>query len=97
MIGRDMRPYSYTLLGEDDAYGQPTLLSGATGTINMAVYVASQAVGSSIIYQDAEYIGLTNDVGVSDRMTIDYEGMKLKVLYVQPKGRHKQAFMRRVQ
>lgn len=97
MIRRDMRPYKYTLVGESDAYGQPTLLDGVQGTINMAIYVSTQAVGSSIIYAEADYIGLTNDASISDRMLIDYEGQKLKVLHVQPKGRHIQAALKKVQ
>ena len=97
MIRRDMRPYGYTLLGEADAYGQPTLLDGVQGTINMAIYVSTQAVGSSIIYAEADYIGLTNDASISDKMLIDYEGQKLKVLHTQPKGRHSQAAIKKVQ
>lgn len=97
MIKRDMRAYEYTLLGDTDAYGQPTLLDGVQGTINMAIYVNAQAVGSSIIYAEADYIGLTNDAGISDKMLIDYEGQKLKVLYTQRKGRHIQAALKKVQ
>lgn len=91
MIGRDMRLYEYALLGEADAYGQMTE-GGVAGTISMAVYVASQAVGDSVLYQEAQYIGLTSEA-VTDRHIVHYEGQKLKVLYVQPKGRWKQAFM----
>lgn len=97
MIRRDMRPYEYTLVGDADAYGQPTLLDGVQGTIDMAVYISTQAVGSSIIYADADYIGLTNDASISDKMIIDCDGQKLKVLYIQPKGRHIQAALKKVQ
>ena len=97
MIRRDMRPYEYTLIGERDAYGQPTLLDGAQGIINMAIYVSTQAEGGSILYTDADYIGLTNDASISDKMLIDYQGQKLKVLHIQPKGRHIQAALKRVQ
>lgn len=97
MIRRDMRPYEYTLVGERDAYGQPTLLDGVQGTINMAVYVSTQAEGGSILYTDADYIGLTNDASITDKMLIDYEGQKLKVLHVQTKGRHIQAALKKVQ
>lgn len=97
MIRRDMKPYEYELIGERDAYGQPTLLDGVQGTINMAVYVSTQAEGGSILYTDADYIGLTNDASITDKMLIDYEGHKLKVLHVQTKGRHIQAALKKVQ
>lgn len=92
MILRDMRDYPYTMLGAVDDYGQMTLDGGASGTIRMAVYVASQSVGDSILYREAQYIGMTKD-DVTDRHIIHYGDEKLKVLYVQPKGAFKQAFM----
>ena len=92
MILRDMREYPFTMLGAEDDYGQMTLDGGAEGTIKMAVYVASQSVGDSILYRDAQYIGMTKD-DVTDRHIIHYGSEKLKVLYVQPKGCFKQAFM----
>ena len=92
MILRDMRPYQYTMLGAEDAYGQMTLDGGATGTIRMAVYVASQSVSDSILYRDAQYVGMTKD-DVTDRHIIHYGSEKLKVLYVQPKGCFKQVYM----
>lgn len=92
MILRDMRDYPYTMLGAVDDYGQMTLDGGATGTIRMAVYVASQNIGDSILYREAQYVGMTKD-DVTDRHVIHYNGEKLKVLYVQPKGVFKQVFM----
>jgi hypothetical protein len=87
-----MRAYEYTMLGAVDEYGQMTLDGGMTGTIRMAIYVASQAVTDTVLYSQAQYIGLTND-DVTDRHIIHYEGQKLKVLYVQPRGRHKQVYL----
>lgn len=92
MIYRDMRTYGFTMLGTADEYGQMTLDGGMTGTIRMAVYVASQAVSDSVLYSEAQYIGLTRD-DVTDRHVIDYDGKRLKVLYVQTKGNFKQAFL----
>ena len=92
MILRDMRPYEFTMLGAVDDYGQMTIDGGTEGAIRMAVYVASQTIGDSIVYRDAQYIGMTKD-DVTDRHIIHYEGQRLKVLYVQPKGHFKQAFM----
>lgn len=87
---------------DDDGAGNVTAKGVATSdgdggvtmknTLRMAVYVASQAVGDSIIYREAQYVGMTKD-DVTDRHVIDYNGEKLKVLYVQPKGVFKQVFM----
>lgn len=92
MIYRDMRPYEFTMLGAVDDYGQMTLDGGTGGTVLMAVYVATQAVSDTILYREAQYVGMTRD-DVTDRHIIHYGDEKLKVLYVQPKGCFKQAFM----
>lgn len=61
----------------------------------MAIYTTSQGVQDNVNYSGANYIGLT--VGaVDDTYIIHYGAERLKVLYVQPKGRYKQAFMVKV-
>ena len=96
MITTDMRLYNYFTIGEPNAYGQPQLpAADATpdGTIQMAIYITSQSIQDNINYKDAAYIGLTHDANVDDTYIIQYENERLKVLYVQPKGRYKQVFM----
>lgn len=92
MINRDMRMYDYSMLGAEDAYGQQTLDGDMTGQVKMALYVASQQVGDSILYREAQYIGLTTEA-VDDRYIIHNGSEKLKVLYVQQKGKHKQVYL----
>lgn len=92
MINNDMRLYNYFTFGENDAYGQPALSEEAQGVIKMAINITSQSIQDNINYKGATYIGLTQ-APVNDTFVIDYEGKRLKVLYINPKGRYKQAFL----
>ncbi len=94
MINRDMRFYDYFTLGELNAYGQPKL-SEKQGTIKMAINISSQSVQDNIRYKDATYVGLTH-AEVDDTFVIQYGEEKLKVLYVYPKGRYKQVFLKNI-
>lgn len=91
MINADMRLYDYFTLGGKDAYGQPQLTKNQD-KIKMAINIASQSTQDNILFKDCSYVGLTM-ADVSDAFVIDYEGTKLKVLYVNPKGRYNQVFM----
>lgn len=93
MINRDMRTYSYFTFGEVNSYGQPTLSENAKGSIKIAINIASQSVVDNIRYKDATYVGLTQDK-VDDTFVIQYGDERLKVLYVNPKGRYKQVFLK---
>ena len=93
MINTDMRLYNYFTFGEKDAYGQVRLSNEPVGTVKMAINISSQSIGENINYKDATYIGLTRNAEVNDTYVIEYEGQKLKVLYVNPKGRLKQVFL----
>ena len=92
MINADMRLYDYFTLGATDAYGQPTLSNDPVGQIKMAINVSSQSIQDNVLYKDCSYIGLTQ-APVNDTYVIDYEGERLKVLYVNSKGRYTQVFM----
>lgn len=92
MISTDMRNYEYYLYGERDSYGQSTLSTEAKGLIKMAIYTTSQGVQDNINYQNAQYLGLTHE-NISDKYVIAYGDKKLKVLYIQPKGKLKQVYM----
>lgn len=96
MINVDMRDYNYYLYGENNAYGQPQLSAEAQGTVKMAIYTVSQSIQDNILYQDCSYIGLTSDAEIDDKYVIQYDKERLKVLYVQPRGRLKQAFLARM-
>lgn len=88
-----MRTYNYFTFGENDEYGQPQLSEEVQGTIKMAVNIVSQTIADNVNYKQATYIGLTHDAKVDDTYVIEYGAEKLKVLYVNPKGRLKQVFM----
>ena len=92
MINNDMRLYYYFTLGSDNGYGQKILSSEAVGTIKMAINISNQATTDSILFKDATYIGLTQ-AEVDDTFVIQYGEDRLKVLYVNPKGRYKQVYM----
>ena len=95
MINADMRIYDYYTYGEDNGYGQPGLSASPQGTIKMAVNITSQAVQDNINYADAQYMGLTLS-SIDDTYVIQYGDEKLKVLYVNPKGRYKQVFLSKI-
>ena len=94
MISTDMRLYDYSTFGEDDGYGMPQLSTSPKGQIKMVINISSQSIQDSILYKDCSYVGLTQDANVDDTYVINYEGNKLKVLYVNPKGRYKQVFLK---
>ena len=93
MINADMRDYSFFLLGSEDDYGQPQMSATPQGSIKIAIYNLSTAIADTIKYKDATYIGLTQAAQVDDTYIIDFDGAKLKVLYVLPKGRYKQVYL----
>ena len=92
MIVADIRSYEYFTFGDSNGYGQQELSETAQGTIKMAVNLTSQSVQENINYKNASYIGLTQ-AAIDDSYVIQFGDKKLKVLYVQPKGRFKQVFM----
>ena len=93
MISADMRLYNYFTYGDADGYGMPTLAEEIQGQIKMAVYTTSQTVQDNINYTGANYVGFTNDKNINDKYVIEYEGEKLKVLYINAKGRYKQIYL----
>lgn len=92
MIANEMNTYNYYTFGALNAYGQPTLSKDIKGTIKMAIYPLTQNTQDNVLYKNATYIGLTK-AEVKDTYVIEYENIKLKVLYVNPKGRNKQVYM----
>lgn len=54
--------------------------------ITMAIYLSNQATNQNINYVEADFIGLTTEE-VNDRMFIEYDGLNLKVKYVNQMGR----------
>jgi hypothetical protein len=88
-----MRTYTYFTFGELDAYGQPQLSADPAGSIKMAINISSQSVQDNINYKNAAYVGLTHDKAINDSYVIQYGESKLKVLYVNPKGRLTQVFL----
>lgn len=87
-----MRLYTFFTLGEN-AYKQPVVDDEPKGEVLMAINIASQSVQDNIYYKDCQYVGLTR-ANVDDTYIIAYGSEKLKVLYVNPKGRLNQVFMK---
>ena len=95
MINTDMRLYNYYTYGAADSYGQPQLSETPQGSIKMAINISSQSIQDNILYQDCSYIGLTM-AAIDDTFVIVYGNEKLKVLYVNPKGKYKQVFLKKI-
>lgn len=96
MINFDMKLCDFFTIGENDAYGQPQITAEPVGTIKIAIYPTSTATQDNVLYKSAEYIGLTTNAEITDRYIIQHENERLKVLYIQKKGRFKQVFMERM-
>ena len=96
MINNDMRLYDYFTFGLDNDYGAPTLSKERQGVVKMAINMTSQSIQDNIKYKDAAYVGLTLDKEINDSYVIQYGDEKLKVLYVNPKGKYKQVFLKNV-
>jgi hypothetical protein len=92
MITTDMRLYNFFTFGEKDAYGQAKLSKEPIGQIKMAINISSQSIQDNVNYSGANYIGLTH-ANVDDTYVIEYGNERLKVLYINPKGRMKQVFL----
>lgn len=92
MINTNMRLYDYFTYGADNEYGQPALSTTPKGKIKMAVEINSQSVQDNINFKNCTYIGLTTDK-LDDSYVIQYGAEKLKVQYVNPKGRYNIAYM----
>lgn len=95
MINSDMRYYDYYTYSGTNEYGAPQLSEDIKGSIKIAIYNTSQSVTDNINYRDASYIGLTL-AAVNDSQVIQYGEEKLKVLYIQPKGRYRQVFLKKI-
>lgn len=97
MINADMRLYDYYIYSPNE-YGQTIIPEDAkpAGKVKMAIYTTSQSAQDNVLYQNAAYMALTHETGVNDTYQIDFNGERLKVLYVSPQGRLRQVFMSRV-
>lgn len=99
MINTDMAIYAYFTIGDLNEYGQvklPSIDAVPSGFVKMAINTTAQAIQDNIKYKDATYMGLTQNANVNDTYIIQYGEERLKVLYVQPKGRYKQVFMKNI-
>ncbi len=98
MINADMRLYNFFTIGEPNAYGQPQMPAKdaePVGQVKMAINTSSQGIQDNVNYKDCNYIGLTH-AEVDDTYIIEYGNERLKVLYVNPKGRYKQVFLQTI-
>lgn len=92
MINVEMQNINYYLYSNINEYGQAVLTDEVQGSVRIAIYLTSKAIQDNINYTNASYIGLTKD-NITDKYVLEYNGEKLKVLYVYPKGRYKQVFL----
>jgi hypothetical protein len=93
-----MRLYNYFTIGTADGYGQPQMPAkdaAPEGSIKMAINISSQSVQDNVNYKEAQYVGLTH-ANVDDTYIIEYGEERLKVLYVNSKGRMKQVFLKQI-
>lgn len=102
MINTGFRSYNYFTFGEEDAYGQSTLIKDENGnpvvqgTVKLCIYLTTQAIQENINYLNAQYVGVTFDKDIDETYVIQYGEEKLKVLYVNRMGRYAQVFFNKI-
>lgn len=99
MIIGNFRYYDYWLITENEEYGQEVLPDAAAepaGQVKLAIYPTSTGTQDNILYANCSYVGLTYDAGIDDKYIIKYGKERLKVMYIQPIGRYKQVFLKRI-
>ena len=97
MINNAIRFYDFYTLDAPNEYGQQKLAADATpaGQIKMAIYPSTQSIQDNILYNNAQFVGLTHDTGITDDYVIQYGKERLKVLYVA-QGRLTAVFLSRM-
>lgn len=90
-----MRLYNFSTLGGSDEYGQPQVTEAAE-QIKIAIYPMTQSIVDNIKYKDCTFIGLTTDKLINDTYIIKYDNTQLKVLYINPKGRFSQVYLKEI-
>lgn len=99
MINTSMRAYEYFKYGDNNEYGQQTLIKGedgeplVQGTVKLAIALTTQATQDSINYHNAQFCAQTLDNDIDDTYVIKYGKTRLKVLFVAHGGRYKQVFL----
>lgn len=95
MINARMKLYNFFTIGEPNAYGQPQMPAKdaePNGQIKMAIELLSQSAADNVCYSEASFIGFTH-LDIDTSFIIQYNDLRLKVLYVTDAGRYKQVFL----
>lgn len=99
MINAAFREYDYYKTTVNKSYGQevlPPLSATPEGKVKLSIFSTSKGTQDNILYMNCQYIGFTYDTEIDDKYIIQYGKERLKVLYIQSKGRYKQVFLKRV-
>ena len=99
MIFSNMRYYDYWKVSVNEAYGQeviPDANEPIAGKVKLSIYPTSTGTQENILYANCSYVGLTYDAEIDDKYIIHKDKERLKVMYIQPVGRYKQVFMKRI-
>ena len=102
MINTDMRTYPYYAYGAPSAYGEQKLIVDEAGEpivqgmVKIAINTTNISIQDNINYKDCSYIGLTQNKAINDSHVIQYGNERLKVLTVNPKGKLKQVFLKKI-
>ena len=95
MIYSNMREYDYFIYQENE-YGQSVVSAAPSGKIKLSIYPTGQSPQDNILYKNASYVALTHNSEINDMYQVNYNGERLKVLYVSPQGRFRQVFLAKV-
>ena len=99
MIRSDMRLYDYYKTVNNAAYGQehlPAANATPEGQVKLSIHPTSTGTQENILYSNCSYVGLTFDAEIDDKYVIQYGKERLKVMYIQHRGRFRQVFLKKV-
>lgn len=95
MINARMKLYNFFTIGEPNGYGQPQMPATdaePTGQIRMAIELLTQSAADNVCYREASFVGFTH-MDIDTSFIIQYDDLRLKVMYVVDAGRYKQVFL----
>lgn len=93
MVNTNMRTYDYyTLSDTTNDYGEETISTTKQGQVKLSINLLNKQMEDSVLYAGSSYVGITME-NVNDKMIIEFNGSKLKILYINDLGRYKQVYM----
>ena len=93
MINREMRQATVKTYSGVDEYGQMMTTATGSRTIDVTFGIYNHNQASDVRYQEVTHTALTADKEITDKDTLEIDGVEYKVFFVNPFGRMTQVFL----